>query len=263
MALVAPTLQEALLSVMDRKDHWAWSHFEGGWATPAQLLEHYRQEYEVYVRDFPVLLARIHARCPHPEVRRELAENLFEEETGKLSLGVPHPELFLVMMEGLEFARGDFQRVTLLPEAREYRSWIDRVTKRRPWIEGAAVVTIFIEGSIHDRSRIQDLGPRPADLEAGLADCFLARHYGVDPEHLALKRAHGMVEDGHRHAAWKMVLEHATQRGAARRLVEVLERTLELWERYRDGVARACGIHPRFPQAGASEGVRRRPAGKI
>jgi pyrroloquinoline-quinone synthase len=83
--------QEDLLSVMDRKDHWSWPHFNEGHATRAQLLTHYQQEYEVYIRDFPVFLSRVHAACPHPEVRRDLAENLFEEETGKLSLGRPHP----------------------------------------------------------------------------------------------------------------------------------------------------------------------------
>ena len=83
-------LREDLLSVMDRKNHWAWPHFNEGRASRPQLLLHFQQEFEIYVRDFPVLLSRVHARCPHPEVRQDLAENLYEEETGKLSRGVPH-----------------------------------------------------------------------------------------------------------------------------------------------------------------------------
>src|SRR6267143_4073 len=84
-------LQEDLLSIMDRKNHWAWPHFNDGHATRPQLLLHFQQELDVYVRDFPVFLSRVHSRCPHAEVRQDLAENLFEEETGKLSKGVPHP----------------------------------------------------------------------------------------------------------------------------------------------------------------------------
>jgi pyrroloquinoline-quinone synthase len=238
-------LRSDLLDVMDRKDHWAWCHFDEGRATRPQLLEHYRQEFEVYVRDFPVFLSRVHARCPHPDVRRDLAENLYEEETGKLSLGVPHPELFLRMMEGLGFPRKGFERVALLPKGRRYRAWIDQVTTRRPWIEGAALVTIFIEGSVEDRRRIVAAKPEgPADVERAIRETALVRHYGVDPGFLDLKRAHHMVETGHRKMAWRMVLDHVASPGAADRLRQVLARTLALWLSYRDDVARACGIDP-------------------
>jgi pyrroloquinoline quinone (PQQ) biosynthesis protein C len=251
MSMVSP-LQEDLLTVMDRKDHWAWPHISDGAATRAQLLLHYQQEYEVYVRDFPILLSRVHARCPHAEVRQDLAENLFEEETGKLSKGVPHPELFLVMMEGLGFTRSRFTGVELIPEAAAYRAWIDQVTTRRPWIEGAALVTIFIEGSREDRRRVTAVDPEdPVDVEQELRQNFLVRHYGADPRFLDLKRAHHMVEGGHRKMAWKMVLEHAGKGSAAIRLRRVMERTLDLWLLYRDGVARAC----RIARAGSRSGL--------
>ena len=235
-------LQDQLLGLMDRKNHWAWRHFSDGRATRGQLLLHYQQEFEVYVRDFPILLSRVHARCPHPLVRQDLAENLYEEETGRLSRGVPHPELFLVMMDGLGFPRSRFSEIELLPEAAAYRAWIDSVTTRRPWIEGATVVTLFVEGSVEDRWRVtaeDQMGA--ADVERELRQSFLVRHYGVDPRFLDLKRAHQMVETGHRRMAWKMVLDHATSDRTAGRVQQVLARTLDLWLLYRDGVARACG----------------------
>ncbi len=245
-------IQEVLLSVMDRKNHWAWPHINEGRATRAQLLLHFQQEFDVYVRDFPILLSRVHARCPHPEVRQDLAENLYEEETGKLSKGVPHSELFLVMMEGLGFPRARFEGIDLLPEASAYRAWIDMVTTRRPWIEGAAVVTIFIEGSVEDRRRVTATEPEdPVDLETELRRNALVRHYGADPKFLDLKRAHHMVESGHRDMAWKMVLQHAGSPRARQRVVKIMERTLDLWHLYRDGVARACGIEPALSRAGS------------
>jgi pyrroloquinoline quinone (PQQ) biosynthesis protein C len=237
-----PPLMENLLSVMDRKDHWAWTHFSEGRADRRQLLIHYRQEYEVYVRDFPILLSRVHARCPHAEVRRDLAENLYEEETGGLSRGQPHPELFLTMMEGLGFKRADFEKVRLIPEAAAYRAFIDRMTTRRPWIEGAAVVTLFIEGSREERRHIASDGRPAGDIEGELRGHFLVRHYGVDPRYLDLKRAHHAVETGHRAMAWKMILGHVGSKPAARQLERLLERSLAEWLRYRDGVARACRI---------------------
>jgi pyrroloquinoline-quinone synthase len=234
--------QEDLLSVMDRKDHWSWPHFNEGHATRAQLLTHYQQEYEVYIRDFPVFLSRVHAACPHPEVRRDLAENLFEEETGKLSLGRPHPDLFLRMMEGLGLGRARFSRIELLPEAAAYRAWIDQVTTRRPWIEGAAVATLFIEGSVRERQHIGEAGNVPTDPEAEIRSSPLVVHYGVDPTFLDLKRAHRMVESGHRRMAWRMVLDRTDSRQTEERVRKVMRRSLQLWTLYRDGVARACGI---------------------
>ena len=73
---------ERLLSIMDRKHHWAWPIIMGPGITKAQLKLHYQQEYLVYVRDFPVLLARVHGQNPPPDVRRMLAENIYEEDTG-------------------------------------------------------------------------------------------------------------------------------------------------------------------------------------
>ncbi|HKN47474.1 MAG TPA: iron-containing redox enzyme family protein [Candidatus Polarisedimenticolia bacterium] len=241
-------LQEDLLSLMDRKNHWAWPHFNEGHASRPQLLLHFQQEFEVYVRDFPVLLSRVHSRCPHAEVRQDLAENLYEEETGKLSRGVPHPELFLVMMEGLGFPRARFKGIELVPEAAAYRAFVDWVTTRRPWIEGAALVTIFIEGSVEDRRRITAAEPEePVEIEAELRNNALIRHYGVDARFLDLKRAHHMVETGHRKMAWKMVLDHATSSRIADRIRRLMERSLDLWLLYRDGVARVCRIEPRVP----------------
>ena len=87
--------QEALLQVMERKVHWAWPAFASGLVPKSLLHVHLEQEYATYVRDFPVLIGRAYVQCAIAAVRRELAENLFEEETGGLQAGRPHPELFL------------------------------------------------------------------------------------------------------------------------------------------------------------------------
>ncbi|MGV3623627.1 MAG: iron-containing redox enzyme family protein, partial [Archangium sp.] len=92
--------RESLLAVMERKQHWAWPHFTSGRVDTSKLHVHLEQEYAVFVRDFPVLVGRAYVQCPIPEVRRELAENLYEEETGGLHAGRPHPELFLEYPKG-------------------------------------------------------------------------------------------------------------------------------------------------------------------
>ena len=87
----AVDFREAMLQIMERKVHWAWKHFTSG-AVPAERLHiHFEQEYATYVRDFPVMLGWAYVQCPVAEVRRDLAENLYEEETGGLIAGKPAP----------------------------------------------------------------------------------------------------------------------------------------------------------------------------
>ena len=113
------TFREQLLSVMERKDHWAWPAFTSGRVPKALLHFHFEQEYATYVRDFPVMVGWAYVRCPIAEVRRSLAENLYEEETGGLVAGSPHPKLFLEYPRGLGMDLSRFEHVELLPAARE------------------------------------------------------------------------------------------------------------------------------------------------
>ncbi len=239
--------QEEMLRVMDRKHHWAWPVFSDGTATVAQMKVHFQQEYAVYVRDFPVLLARIHGRNPPASVRRMLAENIYEEDTGGLSLGKSHPELFLQMMAGLGFRPETFEDVRLLPGARRYRAWLERASNHRDWVVGTAVMAVFVEGSIKDRNELSEPSkPKTAEeIESIVQQHPLVKHYRLPAESMDLIRSHQMVEAGHRHDAYHMVLNHAKTRAQQDTILKYLNRSLILWTAYRDGVAQACRIRKR------------------
>lgn len=240
----AKDFREQLLRVMDQKHHWAWPHFTSDAVTKAQLKIHFIQEYGVYVRDFPVLLARVHGQNPPAPVRRMLAENIYEEDTGGLSLGKSHPELFLVMMRGLGFSEKDFAQGRLLPAAQAYRAWLERMTAHRDWAIGAAVMTIFVEGSVKDRQEI--LHPSKLKTAEEIEDYVrhhpLVQYHGLSPDCMDLIRAHQKVEAGHRHDAYAMVLDHVSDRRRQQAILLCLKQTLQCWLRYRDAVARACHI---------------------
>lgn len=245
--------RESLLAIMDRKDHHSYWRLMGPGATRHQLLVHYKQEWEVYVRDFPILLSRVHGRCPDAGIRRDLAENLFEEETGGISGGGPHAELFLHMMEGLSFPREGFEGVELLPKSVLYRRFLDEATTRAPWVVGLAVATIFVEGSRNDRREIALLSTPSSTSEPGRHEAAhapeplerdpLVLNHGLDPRFLELKRVHRKVEGGHRLSAWNAVLSSARSHRDQGLVVSALERALSLWLAYRDGVARAARLH--------------------
>jgi len=237
--------KEQLLKVMDQKNHWAWRYFSGDQITRDQLKLHFRQEYAVYIRDFPVFLSRIHGKNPPMEVRQDLAANIFEEETGGLTVGKSHPELFLYLMEGLGFKQDEFEDVPLLPASHRYREWLDKITLSGSWVEAAAVTTIFVEGSVKDRQEIDpSLPPDLADVKHKILDHPLVKFHKVDPMYLDLIRAHHTIEGSHRIAAWKMVLNHATTPSYQKKVCQGLEHSLKLWLAYRDGVARACQLAP-------------------
>jgi pyrroloquinoline quinone (PQQ) biosynthesis protein C len=242
MEHVAAALREELLAVMDRKDHWAWPHLTRPGLRREQLEVHFRHEYQVYVRDFPVLLARVLGQGPPASVRHALAENIYEEETGKLSFGVPHPELFLEMIDGLgiDRARITVPEPPLEPEAVDYRALLHRVSHAPPWIVGAAVLTIFVEGSVHEQAELSGTRIVPP-IDEAIAAHPMVRHYGCPVEKMRLPRAHRAVEGGHRRDAWAMVLDHATAETAGA-VTRAVQEAHAAWLAYRDGVARAMGL---------------------
>ena len=233
------TFRERLLEVMERKDHWAWPAFTTGQVAKDRLHFHFEQEYATYVRDFPIMVGWAYVRCPIPDVRRSLAENLYEEATGGLTAGRPHPDLFLEYPRGLGMDLSRFKSVKLLPEAQRYRECLDAAIQHYGWDVAASIVTIFVEGTKDERSAIDpESSHKPA---ARLEEHPLVKHYGLPVESLALTKAHRQVEGGHRAAAWQAILDHVTptRRGTVLRIMsEVLER----WLAYRDEVAEVCGV---------------------
>ena len=224
---------------MERKVHWAWPAFTSGVVKKERLHVHLEQEYEVYVRDFPILVARAYVQCPIAVVRQELAENIYEEETGGLAAGCPHPELFLEYPRGLGFDVSRFDTIELLPAAAEYRAFLDDATLNRGWAVAAAVSTLFIEGTPHERHELDPSAPaRPTPP---LKDHPLAKHYGLPLECLALTKAHRSVEGEHRQAAWRVMLDHIPEE-ARPGVIRAMTEAIDAWLAYRDEIAMECGV---------------------
>jgi pyrroloquinoline-quinone synthase len=235
-------LEEKLLSIMDKKDHWAWKHFTGPGLAKEQLAVHFRHEFLTYVKDFPVLLARVLGQAPPDDAREALARNIDEEQTGHYSFGVSHPELFLEMMDGLHIPRKSVIEGPLEPEAARYRELLDRYSASPPWYVGAAVVTIFVEGSVHERQeRAGTRSERP--IEEAILAHPMVRFYGCPAASMRLARAHRAVEGDHRTDAWDVLFRHipADPKAQAEVALAVGE-AHRAWLSYRDGVARAMGL---------------------
>jgi pyrroloquinoline-quinone synthase len=132
-----------------------------------------------------------------------------------------------------------FESVGFLPGAARYRAFLDDAVQRRGWAVGAAIVTLFVEGTPYERGEIDESAPRRPSPP--LSEHPLVQHYGLPISALELTRVHRQVEGSHRASAWRMMLDHVppTERAA---VVEAMEAALALWLAYRDDVALSCGL---------------------
>ncbi|HXN33061.1 MAG TPA: iron-containing redox enzyme family protein [Polyangiaceae bacterium] len=228
---------------MDQKHHWAYPALTRPGLTGEQLLAHFRHEYLVYVRDFPVLLARALGIVPPiDDVRGSLARNLYEEQTGGISGTAAHPQLFLRMMQGLGFDARAFadDDACLHPAALRYRAFLRERSSATPWQAAVALLTIFVEGSVNERAELAGAFVRRRGDDA-VREHVLVKHYGCPPEAMELTRAHALVEGDHREDAWRTVLVHVETSDVARAVLGTCEEALALWHAYRDGVAESMG----------------------
>jgi len=168
-----------------------------------------------------------------------LIENVYEEETGGLVAGGPHPELFLELPRGLGMDLERFDQIALLPGSQRYRALLDAITQQRHWTHAAAVTTLFVEGTRYERGELDSSAPKRPLPE--LSEHPLVRHYGLDPARLVLSKAHREVEGDHRAAAWRVMLNHVpdTERVGVTRS---MQQALDAWLAYRDDVAASCGL---------------------
>ncbi|WP_237061690.1 iron-containing redox enzyme family protein [Microbulbifer zhoushanensis] len=231
--------RDSLLRVMERKVHWSDPAVEHGQLPPDRLHILLEQEYATWVRDYGIFLGRAYAQCPLPKVRRELAESLYEEETGKISGSGPHAELFLEIPRGLGMNVDRFRHPQLLPQAAAYRAVLDEATGEKGWAVASAVTTLFLEGSRHERWVIepgQEKPPVPRPHHHPLV-----KHYGLPVGCLALERAQRAVNSAHRKAAWHLMLDFVDERERPA-VLTWMGHVLHAWIHYRDELAGQCGL---------------------
>lgn len=130
-----------------------------------------------------------------------------------------------------------------MPEARSYRAWLDRMSYHPEWVLGAATFTIFVEGSVKDRTELTTPSEkkRPKEIEALINIHPLVRYHGLHPSRMDLIRAHQLVEAGHRHDAYHMVVNY-TPPAMRQSVLTSLRKSLTFWLAYRDAVAKACRL---------------------
>jgi len=207
--------------------HPLWRRIEDG-KLPRAGLGPFAVQFFLQVREFPRAVSALHSSCPDAHERAELAESLYEEETGRISgCNVSHPELFIRFGEGVGLARGALVDGVPLPTTTALIDWFEDSTRQHPFIEGAAATNLAAEGQVPGA-----FGPFARALE---------RHYGCTPEQVAFGDVHEHADREHSAVGDHIVVRMATTPELQAGVRRAVARSLELWWRFFDGIAAVRG----------------------
>jgi pyrroloquinoline-quinone synthase len=199
---------------------------------PRAALGPFAVQFFLQVREFPRAVSALHSSCPDGHERVELAESLYEEETGRISgCNVSHPELFIRFGEGVGVPRETMVDGVPLPTTTALIDWFERSTREHPFIEGAAATNLAAEGQVPGA-----FGPFARALE---------RHYGCTPEQVAFWDVHEHADREHSAVGDHIVVRLAVTPALQAAVRRAVARSLELWWQFFDGIAAAIAADPR------------------
>ena len=202
--------------------HPLWLAIADGKLDRAQL-QRFAVQFFLQVREFPRAVSAMHSNCPFSDERKELAESVYEEETGRISgCNRPHPEVFITFGEALGLARNEMTEGRPLPATRALIDWFELSTKQRSFIEAAAAISLAAEGQVPGA-----FGPFARRLQ---------QHYGLSREAVEFWDVHEIADAEHSAVGDHIVVRHATDAATQARVRDALQHSLDAWWQFFDGI---------------------------
>jgi pyrroloquinoline-quinone synthase len=197
----------------------AWTRGE----LSVESLADYARQYYHHVAAFPTYLSAVHARCEDQPTRRQLLDNLVDEEAGTPN----HPELWLQFAEGLGLAKDDVTGSEKWHETADLIGTFRSVCSNGSTAEGLAALYAY-------ESQI------PSVAEAKIKG--LIENYKItDPRHFEYFSVHVEADREHAAAERSMLDQYVTEDNATN-TANTVDRVLDaLWEML-SGVCRRHAI---------------------
>jgi pyrroloquinoline-quinone synthase len=188
-----------------------------------EALVDYARQYYHHVAAFPTYLSAAHAKCNDPTTRKQLLNNLIDEEAGSPN----HPELWLQFADGLGISQDDAKNAEEWPETRNLISTFRSVCAHGSTAEGVAALYAY-------ESQI------PAICESKIDG--LKKHYGFsNSQHYQYFTVHLEADREHSAAERKMLGSYVDKQNFEF-VKESVNRVLDaLWEML-SGVCRRHAI---------------------
>ncbi len=189
-------------------------------------LQIFARQFYLQVNEFPRAVSALHASCPYPDLRGELAESLYEEETGRISgCNLPHPRLFGLFAAAVGVPWDDLVRSEPLPSTAALIHWFETSTRNRSFLEGAAAIQLSAEGQVPGA-----FGPFARALE---------KHYGLSREAVSFWDVHEIADRDHADVGDHAVGRYASSEDARARVRAAVRQSLAAWWGFFDGIERA------------------------
>jgi pyrroloquinoline-quinone synthase len=155
-----------------------------------EALTDYARQYYHHVAAFPTYLSAVHAKCDDQATRKQLLNNLIDEEAGSPN----HPELWLQFAEGLGVSAAEARKSEKWPETKNLIDTFRFVCRNGSTAAGLAVLYAY-------ESQI------PAICESKIDG--LKKHYGLsDPEQYEYFSVHLEADREHSAGERKMLDTH-------------------------------------------------------
>jgi pyrroloquinoline-quinone synthase len=223
----AAFIDELIAEIRKRRSfggHPLWHAIADGKVSPAGLRIFARQFF-LQVREFPRAVSALHASCPYEDLRGELAESLYEEETGRISgCNLPHPRLFGLFAAAVGVAWGELVQSEALPSTAALIHWFETSTRNRSFLEGAAAIQLSAEGQVPGA-----FGPFARALE---------KHYGLSREAVSFWDVHEIADRDHADVGDHAVARHASGDEVRDRIRAAVRQSLGAWWSFFDGIER-------------------------
>lgn len=252
--------------VMKKKTHWS-DKATRGLLPPANFRRRFIIELQTIVGPFPHLLQNVLNKIPDTEefqeVRADIQGNILEEKEGAIAQKIiedkdghpvpkrSHAEMFLDLPRDLVFGFdvSNFYTEKLGPAAQAFRDYLEYVTSSdtHEWVDGSALMMIFVEGNSHDETVFYKENP---GMEPWLGlppdeHPLLVGYPKLNPESLYLSTlVHHTLDTAvgdHRLSAWNIVLKHVDE-SKRQGVIQVMKEGLRLWHALKDEMAEECGI---------------------
>ena len=232
---------EAAIQQRHSKVH-PWSDAWVNGRLSRELLGEWTKQHFHYVSHFSEWLATVFGNCPADDVRRFLAENIFEEEGFAAGQGFPavrHTDLLLDFGEHCGMSREEILGAQvngeLLPETLGLQSWCYRQAQR-PYVEALSGLLVGLE------SQVPQIYARTTPP--------LLEQYGFTEEEVVFFRLHIVADAEHGERGFEIVERHATTPEQQESCIRLVREATMMRRLYLDG------LYNKFlarPQAQAAE----------
>ena len=154
-------------------------------------VQEWARQFHLRTQAFSRGIAYMFAKCPDLPTRRQIAENLYEEETGKLSGTAPHVDLFAKLARSLGVSDAELAGAEPDDATQGFIDYIDSLAGRS-FAEVVAAMAIGSETTARDGAlRLSEA---------------LRTHYGADTQFFDL---HVILDDEHAEVGEEFILREA------------------------------------------------------